>query len=99
MSAPLPLRKDEAAPLWVRDLAAIFRCGVDPETDRVLRVAQGDFVRFTVRHTSGQLRYIGDERLIFVTPEDDDFVPIRHVSSPPDDTAKSMIVPAAPDMA
>jgi hypothetical protein len=69
---------DQAATLGSWNHAAIILGGIDPELDRLLCVLQRLGVGRAVSHTSGQLRDVGDECVILVAPEDDDFVPVIH---------------------
>src|ERR1019366_839797 len=71
----------QAATLGLRNGIAKFICGVDPEANRIECVAESGFLRGTMGRATRKLRHLGDERLVFFAPVDDDFV-LDHSSSP-----------------
>jgi hypothetical protein len=72
------LRKGQSTAFRLRNFTAKLFRGLYPKCDRVLSITERLGVRASMRHTARKLRNIGDERLVLVTPENDDFVLAFH---------------------
>lgn len=72
------LREHETATLRLRNRAAEIARSIEPKSNCFLGVFESDRVRAAMGHTTGKLWHVGNKRLIFVAPEDDDLVPVFH---------------------
>ena len=81
-SCRLRSSKHQAFALRLRDWSPQLSRSFDPELHRVIDVPQRVFLIVTVRHAPGQFGHLGDERLVFVAPVENDLV-LVHQSSPP----------------
>ena len=66
---------------WRRSCAASGLGRFQPKRNGHFNFGKSRFMRIAMRHTSGQLGYISDERIVFVAPENDDFIAV-HNSNP-----------------
>ena len=63
-----PSGKHQALALWLRDSPPQLSRPLNPELHSVIDVSQCGFLIVAMRHTPGQFRHLGYERLIFVAP-------------------------------
>src|SRR5687768_3330496 len=64
----------EQSPAWFGDCASEFLRRLDPLRCDHLDVRQRLARRSTIRRAAGELRYLGDEGVVVLTPVDDDLV-------------------------
>src|SRR5580704_6165770 len=66
--------QEQTASLRFRNRVAKLPRGVDPQTNRILRLAESAVLRATMCRASRMLRHFGHECPVLVTPIDDDCV-------------------------